>query len=80
MIIFYRFRVEPFVLVDLILNISILSKAFKCKIIGVLNVIYRACVMLMIADYTDDNDKRVISDFKVVDKTLERYFWENKSN
>lgn len=36
--------------------------------------------MLMIADYTDDNDKRVISDFKVVDKTLERYFWENKSN
>lgn len=38
--------------------------------------------MLTIPDYTDDNDKRVISNFKVIDtydKTLERYFWENKS-
>lgn len=31
------------------------------------------CVMLMIADYTDDNDKRVISDFKVVDTSIKHW-------
>lgn len=29
--------------------------------------------MLMIADYTDDNDKRVISDFKVVDTSIKHW-------